>query len=111
VLFIDDSRTSCLETTMGQEMYKLNIMFLLGLVTLPFALETVHMLLYSKAGFTSLGAPTFDIARNTVLLIYLQTVTWIGHYFSPLLPVITAMILIITFYTKKVANIDKTTAF
>ncbi len=39
---------SCFETGMGQEMYRLSIMFLLMLVLLPFLFETGHMLLYSK---------------------------------------------------------------
>ena len=47
-----------------------------------------------------LEVPEFDIGRNTVYLIYAQTVTWIGFYFSPLLPVILTVILVITFYLK-----------
>ena len=49
-----------------------------------------------------LEMPEFDIGRNTVYLIYAQTVTWIGFYFSPLLPVILIVILVITFYLKMV---------
>ena len=49
-----------------------------------------------------LEVPEFDIGRNTVYLIYAQTVTWIGFYFSPLLPVILTVILVITFYLKMV---------
>ena len=51
---------------------------------------------------TFLGAPKFDISNSAVLIIFAQTVTWIGHYFSPLLPVVFAIVLFITFYVKKV---------
>ena len=57
-----------------------------------------------RAGVTFLGAPKFDISNSAVLIIFAQTVTWIGHYFSPLLPVVFAIVLFITFYVKKVKN-------
>ena len=56
----------------------------------------------SKFGLQS---PEFDIGRNTVYLIYAQTLAWIGFYFSPLLPVVFIIILPITFYIKKVSHI------
>ena len=51
---------------------------------------------------TFIGAPKFDISNSAVLIIFAQTVTWIGHYFSPLLPVVFAIVLFVTFYVKKV---------
>ncbi len=48
--------------------------------------------------------PEFDIARNTMHLIYGQTVTWIGLYFSPLISFVFAIILLITFYMKKAST-------
>ena len=56
----------------------------------------------SKFGLQS---PEFDIGRDTVYLIYAQTLAWIGFYFSPLLPVVFIIILPITFYIKKVSHI------
>ena len=58
-----------------------------------------------RAGVTFIGAPKFDISNSAVLIIFAQTVTWIGHYFSPLLPVVFAIVLFITFYVKKVKNL------
>ena len=58
-----------------------------------------------RAGVTFLGAPKFDISNSAVLIIFAQTVTWIGHYFSPLLPVVFAIVLFLTFYVKKVKNL------
>ena len=53
---------------------------------------------------TFIGAPKFDISNSAVLIIFAQTVTWIGHYFSPLLPVVFAIVLFVTFYVKKVTK-------
>jgi len=49
----------------------------------------------------------FDIASETTHLIYGQTITWLGLYFSPLLPLIFVIILVITFYIKQVKNEEK----
>ena len=38
------------------------------------------------------------ISRNTTNLIYCQLVTGLGYYYSPLLPLVTSITLIITFY-------------
>ena len=45
---VEDGLTECFETRMGQEMYRLTLMFLFILVVLPFFVETLHMLLYTK---------------------------------------------------------------
>ena len=49
-----------------------------------------------------LGTPEFDVGRNTMFLIYAQTVTWLGFYYSPLLPAIFSVILVFTFYIRRV---------
>ncbi|XP_067935144.1 transmembrane channel-like protein 7 isoform X2 [Watersipora subatra] len=46
--------------------------------------------------------PQFDIARNTMAIIYNQFLLWLGIYYSPLLTVVVVIKLWITFYFKRV---------
>lgn len=57
---------------------------------------------FPRLGWVPLA--TFDIASETTQLIYGQTITWLGLFFSPLLPVLFSVILIITFYIKQASS-------
>eukprot|EP00090_Calanus_glacialis_P042222 TRINITY_DN74952_c0_g1_i1.p1 TRINITY_DN74952_c0_g1~~TRINITY_DN74952_c0_g1_i1.p1 ORF type:complete len:307 (+),score=36.77 TRINITY_DN74952_c0_g1_i1:50-922(+) len=90
----------CRETRLGQEMYRLIIFYFIMIVIVNFAMETVWNLLF-KSGMTFLGSPDFDISRNTTNLIYCQMVTCLGYYNSPMLPVLSTLILFLTFYIQR----------
>ena len=49
-----------------------------------------------------MGPPEFDIGLSTTYLIYGQALTWLGMDFVPLLPLISCVILAITFYIRRV---------
>ncbi|KAF6029768.1 hypothetical protein EB796_011916 [Bugula neritina] len=46
--------------------------------------------------------PQYDIARNTMALIYNQFLLWLGIYYCPLLTVVVVIKLWLTFYMKRV---------
>ena len=48
------------------------------------------------------GQQRFLITFNVLDLVYVQTVSWMGVYYCPLLPLIGTVTLIATFYIKKV---------
>lgn len=96
------SKLECWETLVGQDIYRLLvadfICCLLGSFFGEFLWRIIGTMCCKK-----LGVPEFDIARNVLDLIYAQTLTWIGIFFSPLLPVIQMISLFIIFCVKKVS--------
>ena len=55
-----------------------------------------------SAKLTWLGPPQFDIALSTMQLIYLQTIGWLGFYFSPLLTCLLLGFFVLTYFLKLV---------
>ena len=49
---------------------------------------------------TNLQPPEFDIAQNTMTLIYGQTLTWVGLYYSPNMTWMFSVMLSLIFYVK-----------
>ncbi|XP_068585181.1 transmembrane channel-like protein 5 [Cebidichthys violaceus] len=96
---------SCWESIVGQALYRLVIVDFLFLMLGSFFGEFLSNVIGTRL-LPRLGVPEFDVARNVLELIYAQTLSWIGIYFSPLLPAIQILKFFLLFYVKKVSLIQ-----
>ncbi|XP_036609325.1 transmembrane channel-like protein 8 [Trichosurus vulpecula] len=94
----------CWENSVGQELYKLSIFdfFLMlasaFLITLPRRLLVDHL---SSQFWVWLGREEFLVPKNVLDIVAGQTVTWMGLFYCPLLPLLSSIFIFFTFYVKK----------
>ncbi|XP_018520292.1 LOW QUALITY PROTEIN: transmembrane channel-like protein 7 [Lates calcarifer] len=104
-LFTKTTHQECRENQFGREMYKLCIFNFLATFCNAFLLNYPRKLVQEKNPTSSLarllGKQRFLIPFNVLDLVYSQTVSWVGIYYCPLLPLIGIVTLVLTFYIKK----------
>ncbi|KAG8015164.1 Transmembrane channel-like protein 7 [Nibea albiflora] len=106
-IFTTKEHLQCMENKFGREMYKLCIFNFLATFCNAFLLNYPRKLVQEKYPTSLLarvwGKQQFLIPFNVLDLVYSQTVSWVGVYYCPLLPLIGTVTLIATFYIQKFA--------
>ncbi|ESO89005.1 hypothetical protein LOTGIDRAFT_228947 [Lottia gigantea] len=97
--------TLCWETYVGEEIYRLVIVDFIFTLLVTFLFEFMRRIVANYC-IKSLSVAEFNIGRNTMDLIYSQTLCWLGTFYCPLLSCIVLIKLVIIFYVKRVSVIQ-----
>ncbi|XP_038182402.1 transmembrane channel-like protein 8 isoform X2 [Arvicola amphibius] len=94
----------CWENSVGEELYKLIIFNFLLTVAFAFLVSLPRRLLVERFSgwfWTWLDREEFLVPKNVLDIVAAQTVTWMGLFYCPLLPLLNSIFLFLTFYIKK----------
>ncbi|KAK8383888.1 hypothetical protein O3P69_015973 [Scylla paramamosain] len=99
------TRPWCWETYVGQQLYKLTILDLiimfLTTFLVNFPLKCIgHKLMRGSQIGAAIGDIEFAIPKHVLDIVYGQTLCWLGMFYSPLLPAVTCIKLVLVFYIK-----------
>ncbi|XP_014235066.1 transmembrane channel-like protein 7 [Trichogramma pretiosum] len=86
--------SGCWQNRLAQQIYHLMLLDLV--LTLPLGL----LIRYAKKRWL-LGSGGFNDVHESLILIYLQCLCWLGQYFSPPLGLLLFLRLLLTFYLKR----------
>ncbi|XP_059006440.1 transmembrane channel-like protein 8 isoform X1 [Mustela lutreola] len=94
----------CWENAVGEELYKLSIFNFLLMVAFAFFVSLPRRLLverFSGRFWTWLDREEFLVPKNVLDIVAGQTITWMGLFYCPLLPLLNSVFIFLTFYIKK----------
>nr|XP_011718335.1 transmembrane channel-like protein 8 isoform X2 [Macaca nemestrina] len=94
----------CWENSVGEELYKLSIFNFLLTVAFAFLVTLPRRLLvdqFSGRFWAWLEREEFLVPKNVLDIVAGQTITWMGLFYCPLLPLLNSVFLFLTFYIKK----------
>ena len=95
----------CWENEIAAQMYMLVWVDFFVVLLITLGLETLRKFLCKKCRCLreKVGITEFDISRNVIDLAYGQCLILIGTFFSPILPILGVLKMIVFFYIKKVS--------
>ncbi|XP_062072128.1 transmembrane channel-like protein 8 [Lepus europaeus] len=94
----------CWENSVGEELYKLLLFNFLLTAAFAFLVSLPRRLLVERLSgrfWAWLGREEFLVPRSVLDIVAAQTVTWMGLFYCPLLPLLSSVFLFLTFYIKK----------
>ncbi|XP_054449110.1 transmembrane channel-like protein 8 [Pteronotus mesoamericanus] len=94
----------CWENSVGEELYKLSIFNFLLMVAFAFLVTLPRRLLVERLSgrfWAWLDREEFLVPKNVLDIVAGQTVTWMGLFYCPLLPLLNSIFIFLTFYIKK----------
>ncbi|CAK9804247.1 Transmembrane channel-like protein 7 [Anthophora quadrimaculata] len=97
-------RPLCWETFVGQQFFKFYItdlflqFFMTFFVNFPRSLIAKHT---ENKVLRFFGEQEFDLPKQVLDVVYLQTICWLGFFFAPLLPLVAVIGTFLLFYIKK----------
>ncbi|XP_060058819.1 transmembrane channel-like protein 8 isoform X1 [Erinaceus europaeus] len=94
----------CWENSVGEELYKLSTFNFLLTVAFTFLVTLPRRLLverFSGRFWVWLDREEFLVPTNVLDIVAGQTVTWMGLFYCPLLPLFNSVFIFLTFYLKK----------
>ncbi|XP_055264442.1 LOW QUALITY PROTEIN: transmembrane channel-like protein 8 [Moschus berezovskii] len=100
----DAPSDQCWENSVGEELYKLSIFNFLLTMAFAFLVSLPRRMLverFSGRFWAWLDREEFLVPKNVLDIVEGQTVTWMGLFYCPLLPLLNSVFIFLTFYIKK----------